>query len=127
MNAPKAKTIRVDFSETTTPARRTRAAVTNVPMPKAAKPARFTPAVIQPREEERSVVIPDVTGLTVRRAALAYAKAGIYVLPVKRGAKHPGSLVGDAWEDKASTDPKVINGWWKRWPDANVGICPGKS
>lgn len=94
---------------------------------KAAKPARFTPAVIHEVEEQPPVVIPDVTGMAVREAALAYARAGIYVLPVKRGAKHPGSLVGESWEQKASIDPDVIADWWEKWPRANVGICPGKS
>jgi hypothetical protein len=48
---------------------------------------------------------PDADNLT---AALAYAKAGWYVLPVKRGTKHPGSVVGEHWQDKSSRDPKVI-------------------
>jgi len=37
--------------------------------------------------------------------------------------KHP--RVGD-WKTVATTDPKTIRDWWKRWPDANIGIATGK-
>ena len=50
-------------------------------------------------------------------AALAYAAAGIYVLPVKRGTKHPGSRVGDRWQDKSSRDPQVIASWFSGTTD----------
>lgn len=37
--------------------------------------------------------------------------------------KHPrtGNGVSDA-----TTDPHVIQGWWTRWPDANIGVSTGK-
>ncbi len=53
-------------------------------------------------------------------AALAYAKAGLYVLPVKRGGKHPGSVVGNRWQDKSTRDPKVIAALW---PGTDRGIA----
>ncbi|GAA1936553.1 hypothetical protein GCM10009775_30560 [Microbacterium aoyamense] len=118
-----AKPIKVDFIDTPKPRK---PKPKHVPLTKGGKP-RFTPAVMHTVQETPPVVIPDVRRMKVLQAALAYAEAGIYVLPVKRGAKHPGSLVGDAWEDKASIDPAVITAWWKKWPSANVGICPGKS
>jgi hypothetical protein len=37
----------------------------------------------------------------------------------KSAGKHP-SING--WQTKASTDPKTIRGWWKKTPDANIGI-----
>lgn len=52
---------------------------------------------------------PDDDNLT---AALAWAEAGWYVLPVKRGTKKPGSIVGKHWQDKSSCDPKVIAAWF---------------
>jgi hypothetical protein len=51
----------------------------------------------------------DVDMLT---AALAYADFDWYVLPVKRGTKHPGSIVGEHWQTCSSRDPKVICGWF---------------
>jgi DNA-binding transcriptional regulator GbsR (MarR family) len=38
--------------------------------------------------------------------------------------KHP--RVSD-WETEASTDPATIRAWFKRWPQLNLGIAPGKS
>jgi len=74
-------------------------------------------------------------------AALGYAARGWSVLPVARvvdgrcgcgwptGActtpgKHPLNKGGCR---AASTDPEVITGWWRRWPNANVGIATGET
>ena len=45
-------------------------------------------------------------------AALAYTASGWYVLPVKRGTKKPGSVVGDRWQTKSSRDAKQIAAWF---------------
>lgn len=45
-------------------------------------------------------------------AALAYADAGFYLLPVQSGSKHPGSIVGKAWPALSSRDPKQITAWF---------------
>jgi Bifunctional DNA primase/polymerase, N-terminal len=71
-------------------------------------------------------------------AALAYARHGIPVLPVHtpaddgvcscgrddcdRPGKHPRLRHGLT---DASTDPRRIEMWWARWPDANVGLRTG--
>ena len=55
--------------------------------------------------------IPDVTDLDALAAALAYAQAGWYVLPVRMDTKHPGSVVGKGWPSLSSRDPKVLAGW----------------
>ena len=71
-------------------------------------------------------------------AALAYARHGIPVLPVHtpaasggcscardgcdRPGKHPRLRHGLT---DASTDPRRIEMWWTRWPDANVGLRTG--
>ena len=60
-----------------------------------------------------SLHIPDITddddNLT---AALKYADAGWYLLPVKGGTKDPGSIVGKGWPAKSSRDPKQITAWF---------------
>jgi hypothetical protein len=70
-------------------------------------------------------------------AALAYARHGIPVLPVHtpaengcscgrpgcdRPGKHPRLRRGLT---DASTDPRQIEIWWTRWPDANIGLRTG--
>ena len=78
--------------------------------------------------------------LDMRSIALAYAQAGYRVFPIHtirngactcggaRGckpAKHPiGSLVPRGLLD-ASTDPTMLNSWWDKIPDANIGIATG--
>jgi hypothetical protein len=72
-------------------------------------------------------------------AALAYARHGIPVLPVhtpepgggcscdkgvrcERPGKHPRVRHGLT---EASLDPRQIELWWTRWPEANVGLRTG--
>src|SRR6476661_6851639 len=57
------------------------------------------------------LTVPDVAGMDTLSAALAYAGAGWYVLPVRKGTKHPGTVVGDDWQHKSSRDPQVITAW----------------
>lgn len=61
---------------------------------------------------------------TLKAAALAMARAGLYVLPVKAGGK--AALV-TSWQSQASTDPEQVKGWWTRWPAANIGLHVGLS
>lgn len=55
-------------------------------------------------------------------AALAYAGAGWPVLPVAVHGKHPLARHG---VHDASVDGTQIRRWWRRWPDAGVGIATG--
>jgi putative DNA primase/helicase len=70
-------------------------------------------------------------------AALAYAAAGVRVLPihsVRDGAcsctrrdcgspgKHPRTARG---LNDATTEQPIIRSWWEQWPDSNVGIATG--
>lgn len=70
--------------------------------------------------------------------ALKYAELGWYILPVhtiKEGkcscgydnctakGKHPRIK---EWEKNSSSDPSQIAEWWKKWPDANIGVQTGE-
>ena len=55
-------------------------------------------------------------------AALAYAAAGVPVLPCRPGRKQP--LILD-WPSRASTDRDQLIRWWRRWPTANIGLRTG--
>lgn len=56
------------------------------------------------------------------RAALAYAERGKPVFPCEPGGKEP--LTEHGFKD-ASKDPRKINAWWRRWPNANIAIPTG--
>ena len=68
-------------------------------------------------------LVPDVDTLT---AALLYAECGWYELPVRRGSKKPGSVVGSGWERKSSRDPKVITAWFAG-TDYGIALHCGRS
>jgi hypothetical protein len=55
-------------------------------------------------------------------AALLYAAAGIAVLPCVAGGKRPLTHAGLL---DASTDVSQLAAWWRRWPEANVGVVTG--
>lgn len=57
------------------------------------------------------------------KAAKEYAEAGIAVIPVNPKTKSPYTNHGSK---DASRDPRQIDLWWKKYPDANVGIATGE-
>lgn len=72
--------------------------------------------------------IPDFTGNEdTPTAALMYAEAGWYIGPLKIGTKHPGSFLGDDWDQKTSRNPDVITAWFKDRDDLGVFLHVGRS
>src|SRR5262249_33431501 len=57
----------------------------------------------------------------MREAALALAAKGVLVFPC-RSDKRP--LVEHGFKD-ASHDPATIREWWRRWPNALIGVPAG--
>ena len=58
----------------------------------------------------------------LQKAALRYAQLGFAIFPLKYRAKTP--LTTNGVKD-ASNDPAVIQGWWEKWPNANIGLATG--
>lgn len=77
---------------------------------------------------DRRLTLPDVAGLSLAQAALAYADAGWFVLPTDPdNIKNPGSVVGGRWHEKSSRDPKQIRTWWAENPDYGIALHVGRS
>lgn len=63
--------------------------------------------------------------------ALAYARAGAYVLPLRRGGKLPHEMLGRGYEMRpgprfvGSADEGQIRQWWQDDEGANVGVVTG--
>ncbi|GAA2974584.1 hypothetical protein JOD63_000377 [Microbacterium terrae] len=56
-------------------------------------------------------------------AALAFALADVPVFPCVPGGKRP--LTRNGFHD-ASILGHVVHGWWRRWPEANIGMPTGR-
>lgn len=77
-------------------------------------------------EQGVALVVPDVSGMDVLQAALAYANAGWYVGPCR--GKHPGSVLGKGWQTKTSRDPRTIISWFAGAPEGlGVFLHVGRS
>lgn len=78
-------------------------------------------------QRQPSLSVPDIAPEDDNlSAALKWAEAGWYVLPVKRGTKNPGSIVGENWQDKSSRDPKQIAAWFAG-TDHDIAVHCGRS
>lgn len=71
--------------------------------------------------------VPDVAGMSVLQAALAYAEAGLYVGPLEHRSKHPGSILGISWPTLTSRNPEVIREWYSEHPKGGVFLHCGRS
>ena len=54
--------------------------------------------------------------------ALAYTGAGIRVIPITPGKKHPPI---PSWQTAATVDHDQINTWWHQMPDHGIGLALG--
>jgi Bifunctional DNA primase/polymerase, N-terminal len=61
--------------------------------------------------------------VTLARAALALAAGGWAIFPVQPRGKLP--LTEHGFHD-ATRDLETIRRWWRRWPDANIGVPMGR-
>ncbi len=58
------------------------------------------------------------------KSALAYAKAGWRIHPLKSNSKQP---LLQNWPKKATSDAQTIKKWFKQYPDANLGGIPPRN
>ena len=70
-----------------------------------------------------AAVFVSVGRLSLAQAAQAYAAVGLAVFPCAPGAKRP--LTRHGFTD-ATTDLGQIARWWRRWPQANIGLPTGR-
>jgi len=57
------------------------------------------------------------------KEALSYCKRGYSVIPIKPKGKKP-LVEWTEYQTRIATEKKMKK-WWKKWPDANVGIVTG--
>lgn len=75
----------------------------------------------------KTLQMPDVAGMSNIEAALAYAVAGMHIVPVQKGTKNPGNVVGDGWPAASTTDKECIRYWWGQDPEYGIALHCGKS
>jgi hypothetical protein len=63
-----------------------------------------------------------MTGVSLAEAAASYARRGWRVLPCAPREKYPVCTHG---LHDASCDDDLVRWWWRRWPEANIGIRTG--
>lgn len=68
-------------------------------------------------------VLASAGHFSLAQAAAAYAAAGLAVFPCAPGAKRPLTRHGFT---EASTDLDRVGRWWRRWPEANIGLPTGQ-
>ena len=59
---------------------------------------------------------------TTHDHALAYTAAGIRVIPIAPGKKHPPI---PSWQNAATTDNDQVDAWWTEMPDHGIGLALG--
>ena len=73
-------------------------------------------------------MVPETANLSTPLAyALAYAALGWHVMPLVPKDKRPLGSLAPRGMLNATTDQEIIRGWWRRAPDAGIGISDRKS
>lgn len=89
---------------------------------------------MKPRLHHKPAAAGDMLAAALRYAALGWCVIPLHDVAAGRcscrdgtGCKTPGKHPRiNRWQRDASADPNLIAGWWKQWPQANVGILTGE-
>jgi Bifunctional DNA primase/polymerase, N-terminal len=76
-----------------------------------------------PADSCRDLAITEAT--PPGEAALIYAAHGIPVLPLRGKLPRIPKRAGGHGVHDATCDPEAITTWWRRWPNANIGLRCG--
>lgn len=63
----------------------------------------------------------------VATAGRAYADAGLYLVPIDARTKHPGSVLGGAWQDQSSRDTQQVTDWFTHTDADGLALHVGRS
>lgn len=63
-------------------------------------------------------------GHTKAQLAMAYARRGWKVFPIREGTKDRPMVY---WGKEATSDQRQVLDWWTRYPGANIGLAVGQS
>jgi hypothetical protein len=64
---------------------------------------------------------------SVLECALAYIECGWWILPIRKGSKNPGSILGDGWPQKSSSDIDQAQSWFGHGSNFGIAVHTGKS
>lgn len=94
---------------------------------KATEATKASPCGFSGRERPDESATKASHGLMLE-AALAYAKAGWAVVPLREdGSKRPKFKTGPDHAGAATCDVLQVTDWWTRWPEAPIGVVPATS
>lgn len=74
------------------------------------------------------LTIPDFEGISsILECARAYIENGWWVVPVSKGTKNPGSILGKNWPSLSSNSAHQIDQWFASYPNRGLALHMGKS
>lgn len=96
--------------------------------------AAYRSSIVPPEQRSGTTtdsqpVMPAKSGCSDLVYALAYAEHGWKIFPTGLIKQPNGSITKQPlikdWPNRATTDPGIIHGWFRRWPDAVVSLVTG--
>ena len=62
--------------------------------------------------------------VSIKKYIKYYIRRKLKVFPCKGNGKSPRI---SGWQESATLDEKVIDRWWEKYPNANIGLLTGKN
>lgn len=64
---------------------------------------------------------------SVLECAYKYADCGWWIVPIKKGTKNPGSILGKGWPELSSNAKIQLKAWFEDYPDRGIALHAGPS